>query len=147
LGALAMVSPLATYVGLTRASAGAPPGQLRSLYPGGRRNFLRVVPADDQQVGALALVAKRRAGAPVYVPADGDDEFARALAIQFQRAAGRLALPVAGRASWNPAARSQRRLAERVAGAHPAAVFLGGRIDTGGPAVVRALRARLGPEV
>jgi branched-chain amino acid transport system substrate-binding protein len=142
-----MISPLASYAGLTRAAAGTPPGQLRMLYPEGRRTFLRVVPADDRQVGALALLARARGGAPVYVLDDGDDEYGRPMASQFATAARRSRLSVAGRASWNPAARSQRRLAERVARAHPRAVFLGGRLDTGGAEVVRALRARLGPDV
>src|SRR5262249_4237737 len=62
LAGLPMISPLATAVGLTRE--GAP--------------FLRVVPPDDQQIGALALAAK----APVYVLDDGDDEYGRALATQ-----------------------------------------------------------------
>jgi branched-chain amino acid transport system substrate-binding protein len=142
---LALVSPLSGYVGLTRSAPGTPPGQLRSLYPGGRRNFLRTFPADDRQVAALALLA-RRLGA-VYVLDDGDAEYGALFAAQFERAARALGVPVAGRASWNPAARSQRRLANRVARAQPRAVFLGGRLDTGGGDVVRALRARLGPRV
>ena len=145
-GPLAMVSPLASYVGLTRAAPGTPPGQLDGLYSS-RRNFLRVFPTDQHQVAALALLAKRLGREPVYVLDDGDDEYGRLFADQFERSARALGLPVAGRASWNPALRSQQALAERVARARPQAVFLGGRVDTGGPAVVRALRRRLGDHV
>ena len=146
-GPLAMVSPLSSYVGLTRAAPGTPPGQLGSLYPTGRRNFLRVYPTDEHQVAALAMLAKRLGRAPVYVLDDGDDEYGRLFATQFERSARALDLQVAGRGSWNPAARSQLRLAERVARTRAAAVFLGGRLDTGGAAVVRALRERLGDRV
>jgi ABC-type branched-subunit amino acid transport system substrate-binding protein len=146
-GPLAIISPLSSNIGLTRAAPGAPPGQLRSLYPTGRRNFLRVFPTDEHQVAALALLAKQLRRAPVYVLDDGDDEYGRLFAAQFERSARALALPVAGRASWDPGARSQRRLAARVARARPRAIFLGGRLDTGGPEVVRALRDRLGDRV
>lgn len=144
---LAIVSPLSSYVGLTRPAPGAPPGQLASLYPGGRRNFLRVVGADDHQTAALALLAKRLRRTPVYVLDDGDEEYGGLLAAQFERAARAVGLPVAGHATWTPGVATQRPLAERVARARPKAVFLGGRLDTGGPKVVRALRDRLGDRV
>jgi DNA-binding SARP family transcriptional activator/ABC-type branched-subunit amino acid transport system substrate-binding protein len=146
-GPLAIVSPLSSYVGLTRAGPGTPPGELRSLYPTGRRNFLRVFPADDHQVAALALLAKRLERSPVYVLDDGDDEYGRLFARQFERSASALALPIAGRASWRPGAREHRRLAARVARSRARAVFLGGQLDTGGAAVVRALSDRLGDRV
>lgn len=146
-GPLAIVSPLSSYVGLTRAGPGTPPDELGSLYPTGRRNFLRVFPADDHQVAALALLAKRRERGPVFVLDDGDDEYGRLFAGQFQRAASALELPIAGRASWKPLAREHRRLAARVARSRPRAVFLGGRLDTGGAAVLKALRDRLGERV
>ena len=41
---LAMVSPLNSYVGLTRAGIGTPPGELTTLYPTGRRTYARVYP-------------------------------------------------------------------------------------------------------
>ncbi len=144
---LALVSPLSSYAGLTRVAAGAPPGELRSLYPGGRRNFLRVIPTDGLQIAAQALLAKRLGRAPVYVLDDGDVGYGRVAAAQFERSANALGLPLAGRASWNPGARSHAGLAARVAAARPGAVFLGGRLDTGGATVVRALRARLGARV
>jgi DNA-binding SARP family transcriptional activator/ABC-type branched-subunit amino acid transport system substrate-binding protein len=146
--ALGMVSPLASFTGLTRPAQGAPPGELRTLYPTGRRTFLRVFPNDDRQVDALALRARGLGrGASVYVLDDGDDGYGRVVAAAFERSARGLGLPVAGRGTWDPGAASQRPLADRVARAHPRAVFLGGRLDTGAPAVIRALRAQLGSHV
>ena len=146
-GPLAIVSPFSSYVGLTRAGPGTPPGELRSLYPTGRRNFLRVFPADDHEVAALALLAKRLRRAPVYLLDDGDDEYGRLFAGQFEHAASAFGLPIAGRASWKPGAPDYRRLAVRVARSRPRAVFLGGQLDTGGAAVIRALRDQLGDRV
>jgi branched-chain amino acid transport system substrate-binding protein len=146
-GPLAIVSPLSSYVGLTRAGPGTRPGEPRSLYPTGRRNFLRVYPANDLQAAALALLARRLERAPVYVLDDGDDEYGRLFAGQFERSASALALPVAGRASWNPETLDHRRLAARVARSGARAVFLGGTVETGGAAVVRALHDRMGDDV
>ncbi len=144
---LALVSPQSSYVGLTRSAPGTPPDELASLYPSGRRTFLRVLPADGHQVAALALLAQRLDRLPVYVLDDGNADYGGLFATQFERAARRLGLPLAGRSSWNPGAPSHRSIAERVARVRPRAVFLGGGIETGGPAVVRALRERLGPAV
>jgi DNA-binding SARP family transcriptional activator/ABC-type branched-subunit amino acid transport system substrate-binding protein len=146
-GPLAIVSPLTSYSGLTRAGPGTPPGELRTLYPSGRRNFLRVYPADDHQVAALAQLAKRLGRAPVYVLDDGDDEYGRLFADQFEHSAEALGLPIAARASWEPGAQEYRRLAARVARSRPQAVFVGGQPDTGGVAVVKALRDQLGDRV
>ncbi len=144
---LAMVSPLASSTALTRATPGAPPGLPQTLYPDGRRTFLRVFPTDAHQAAALALLARSLGRAPVYVLDDGDDAYGRVLAAQFARSARAEGLPLAGHASWNAGARSQARLAARVARSGARAVFLGGRLDTGGAAVLRALRRRLGTHV
>ena len=144
---LAMVSPLASSTALTRATPGAPPRLPATLYPDGRRTFLRVFPTDSHQAAALALLARRLGRTPVFVLDDGDNEYGRVLAAQFARSARALGLPLAGRSSWNAEAHSQAQLAARVARSGARAVFLGGRLDTGGPAVLRALRRRLGTQV
>ena len=146
-GPLAIVSPLSSYVGLTRAGPGTRPGEPRSLYPTGRRNFLRVYPADDHQAAALALLAKRLERAPVYVLDDGDDEYGRLFAGQFERFASALALPVAGRASWNPRRRTTAVWRPASSGPERERCCSAARWTRGGPAVVRALRARLGDRV
>jgi branched-chain amino acid transport system substrate-binding protein len=151
-GPLAMVSPLNSFVGLTRPGTGLPPGLPRRLYPTGTRNYLRVYPADDLQGAALAELARDRARDPVYVLDDGEPVYGRLLADAFTTAARRLGLRVVGRASWNPRARSYRRLARRVAASGAQAVFVGGLLDTNAAAVVRALHERrpsldlLGPD-
>ena len=39
-----MISPLNSFVGLTRTAPGVPRTLLAELYPTGRRNYLRVLP-------------------------------------------------------------------------------------------------------
>jgi branched-chain amino acid transport system substrate-binding protein len=143
-GPLAMVSPVNSYVGLTRQAAGAPAGELESLYPSGRRHFARVYPTDDHQAVALAELADDLGTARVAVLDDGDLLYGRLLADRFGRAARTRGLEVVARETWDPTAPSFRRLATRVARAQPDAVYLGGVLDANGAGVLQALRRELG---
>jgi len=146
-GPLAMVSPLNSFVGLTRSAAGVPADLLSSLYPTGRRNYLRVYPTDDLQGAALALHARDRGRRSVYVLDDGEPGYGALMAVGFRTAAQRLGLRIAGRSTWDPQAGSYAALARRVAASGAQAVFVGGLLDTNAARVVRDLRARVGPAV
>ncbi len=146
-GPLPMVGPLTSFVGLTRAAPGVDPSLPDALYPTGTRSFLRVYPTDDLQGAALALLARDRGRDAVFVLDDGEPGYGALLARGFDSAARRLGLEVAGRATWDPRARRYRGLARRVAASGAQAVFLGGLLDTNAAAVIRDLRAELGPGV
>jgi branched-chain amino acid transport system substrate-binding protein len=146
-GPLAMVSPLNSFVGLTRTGPGIPRGLLASLYPTGERNYLRVYPTDDLQGAALALLARERGRSRVFVLDDGEPGYGALMAAGFATAARRVGLEIAGRARWTPAAARYGRLATRVAASRPQAVFVGGLLDSGAARVVRALRRELGSGV
>jgi len=53
-----MISPANTAVGLTTDEPGANPGEPDKYYPGGTRNYARIVPKDTIQGAALATVMK-----------------------------------------------------------------------------------------
>jgi DNA-binding SARP family transcriptional activator/ABC-type branched-subunit amino acid transport system substrate-binding protein len=142
-GPLAIVSPAASYAGLTRRVPGAPPGELARLHPGGVVHFARVFPTDDHQAVALAARADALGAERVAALDDGDLLYGRALADRFAVAARALGATVVARRHWAPEAADQRRLAAAVARTRPDAVFLGGLLDSGGAAVVRALRTAL----
>ena len=146
-GPLAMISPINSFVGLTRSALGVDPSLPASLYPTGRRNYVRVFPTDDLQGAALALLARDAGRKRVFVLTDGNPGYGALMALGFETAAGRLGLTIAGKAAWDPGAKAYAALADRVAAARPAAVFLGGLLDTNGARVARDLRARLGPSV
>jgi branched-chain amino acid transport system substrate-binding protein len=76
------------------------------------------------------------------VLADPDDSFG----IDIKTAAGNLGLEIVGSTGWNPEARNFDRLARRIARTRPDAVFIGGFLYPNGGALVRDLRARLGPD-
>lgn len=146
-GGLGMVSPLNSFVGLTRGGPGVDRALPAALYPTGSRNYVRVYPTDDLQGAALALFAKERGHDRVFVLDDGDLGYGALMATGFETAATRLGLDVRGRESWNPQARDYTALANRVARSRATAVFVGGLLDTNAARVVRSLRARLGPSV
>jgi branched-chain amino acid transport system substrate-binding protein len=140
---LAMVSPLNSFVGLTRPAVGVDPRLLPRLYPTGRRNYVRVYPTDDLQGAALAMLARDLDHRRVFVLDDGDPMWGALSAGGFETAARRLGLDVVERVTWDPRRTHYRDIARRVARADPDAVFLGGLLDNNGARVVRDLRATL----
>lgn len=65
---LVMISPANTYPGLTTAVEGVTePGEPDSYYPGGYRNYSRVISTDDKQGGAGAAWAKELGATKAYV--------------------------------------------------------------------------------
>jgi branched-chain amino acid transport system substrate-binding protein len=146
-GPLGMVSPLNSFVGLTRTGPGVDPTLPAALYPTGRRNYVRVYPTDDLQGAALALLARERRNEKVFVLDDGEPGYGALMATGFETAARRLGLDVRGRESWDPQANDYAGLANRVARSGATAVFVGGLLDTNAARVVKDLRSRLGRSV
>jgi branched-chain amino acid transport system substrate-binding protein len=65
---LVMISPANTYPGLTKEVAGVTePGEPASYYPGGYRNYTRVITTDDKQGAAGAEWAKELGATKAYV--------------------------------------------------------------------------------
>jgi branched-chain amino acid transport system substrate-binding protein len=144
-GPLAMISPANTYVGLTRAGPGTEPGHPETFYPTGVRNYTRVIPADDFQGAAHAILAKQLGLKSAYV-LEGGEDYGTALAQSFVTASRELGIEIAGSGAWDPRARTYAGLANRVARSGADGVFLPGYLRFNGGEVVKALRARLGAD-
>jgi branched-chain amino acid transport system substrate-binding protein len=143
-GPVAIVSGSNTYVGLTRGSLDQLPGEPDIYYPTGQRNYARVIPTDDAEAAADAIVAQKLGVKRVSVLYLGDP---RPIVDDFVRAAGRLGLTVAGRWGWQDDRASYAQLAARVARAGTDGVFITGGLAPGAFRLLRDLRARLGPGV
>jgi branched-chain amino acid transport system substrate-binding protein len=144
-GPLAMISPSNTYVGFTRAGPGTEPGDPETFYPTGVRNYTRVIPADDFQGAAHAILAKQLGLKSAYV-LEGGEDYGTALAHSFVTASRKLGIEIAGSGAWDPRARTYAGLANRVARSGADGVFLPGYLRFNGGEVVKALRARLGAD-
>ena len=148
-GPPAIVSSTNTHPGLTRGPPLAESrGEPEVYYPTGVRNYARVVPREDVQSVAHAMLAKDLELNGVYVLHQrGEGWPRREHARPFERAARRLGVEVAGSRGFDPEARSYDAVARAVARSGAEGVFLAGFFGGGGERVLQALRARLGRDL
>jgi branched-chain amino acid transport system substrate-binding protein len=138
-GPVAMVSPANTYVGLTHAGAGTAAGEPNKYYPTGKRNYARVVAADDFQGAADATLAKQLKLNKIYILND-KQAYGLGVATNFRNAAKKLGLKVVGFTSWDSKATSYEALAVKIKRSGAQGVFLGGLICENGGKLIRDLR-------
>jgi branched-chain amino acid transport system substrate-binding protein len=144
-GPLAIASPSSTYVGLTR-KPGTGSTEPDVYYPTRGRNFARVIPADDVQAAADAIVARRLGVKRVYT-VDQDDPPSKSFVAYFIRAARRLGIAVADRGSWDGQASSNGPLAAAIARTGADGVFLAVPAYPSSILLLTELRRRLGRAV
>ena len=145
-GAVALVSPANTSIGLTHRGAGTGPDEPRRYYPSGKRNYARVIAPDDAQAAADAVLARQLGVKSVFVLHDGG-AYGLGVATSFRDAATRLGLTVAGFQGWDPSASSYDVLARGIKATQAQGVFLGGLVCANGSKLVKDLRARVGASV
>jgi branched-chain amino acid transport system substrate-binding protein len=147
-GPVPIVSPSTTYVGLTRRVRSGESNQPGVFYPTGQRNYARVLPADDVQAAADAIVARRLGVKRVYALDDGEP-IGRLFVDDFIRAAHRLGVTVAGHGSWRWHAghRTDASLARAIAQTGADGVFLGIPSVPASVGLLTQLRERLGHAV
>ena len=145
---LVMVSPANTYPGLTKPGKGEP-NEPNTYYPSGKRNYARVVPADDLQ-GAVGSKWAQQLGAKRVYVLDDTELYGRGLSQVFHQDAKRRGLevfPPDKPDSIDRNASDYRSLALRVQQARPDAVYFGGITQNNAGKLWQDLRAALGPSV
>jgi ABC-type branched-subunit amino acid transport system substrate-binding protein/predicted Ser/Thr protein kinase len=146
-GAVPMISPANTGPGLTRGgplSEGR--GQPGIFYPTGVRNYARVVPREDLQGRANALLA-RRLGLKRVAALSSGEEWKTLVADPFATTARRLGLAVVGSHTFDPEAENYDELVDRIARSRAQGVLLTGFMEDFGNRSLKDLRARLGARV
>jgi DNA-binding SARP family transcriptional activator/ABC-type branched-subunit amino acid transport system substrate-binding protein len=138
-GPLAIVSPTTTRVGLTRPTP-LDPDKPGSLYPTGMRNFVRVQAADDFQLAALAMYARRSGIRSLFLIAGGSE--CDTDGGPFGAVSRRVGLEVAGCAFYSDALGNPDHVARRAARSHADAVYLPQAAVGDNGLLIRALRAR-----
>ncbi|HET7044669.1 MAG TPA: branched-chain amino acid ABC transporter substrate-binding protein [Gaiellaceae bacterium] len=145
-GPVAMVSPANTYVGLTHSGPGTAAGEPDKYYPTGKRNYIRLVAADDYQGAAEAEWVQKNGHKSVYLLND-KEAYGLGVSTNMRNALNVLKIKVAGFEAWDPKASSYEALANKIKATGADTVFLGGLICENGGKLIKDLRAGLGPNV
>ncbi len=143
---LVMISPSNTYAGLTKPGKGQP-NEPAVFYPTGKRNYARVVPADDIQGAVGAGWAKQLGAARVFVLHD-TELYGHAVALSFADTAARIGLEIVGGPEGiDPRAQEYQGLAAKIRGANPDLVYFGGLTDNNAGRLFKDIRAVVGENV
>jgi branched-chain amino acid transport system substrate-binding protein len=142
-GPVGMVSPANTYVGLTHSGPGTAAGEPEKYYPTGKRNYIRIVAADDYQGASNAMLAKQLGYKSVFVFND-KEAYGLGVATDFRNAAKKLGLKIAGFTAWAPNASSYEALANKVKQSGADVAYLGGLECENGSKLIKDLRGVLG---
>ena len=137
---LVMVSPANTYPGLTKGPAfGAEANEPGVYYPNGKKNYARVVPADDIQGAVGATWAQELGAKKVYIVHD-TELYGKGIADVFRTKAKALGLAEAGYEGAQKAD-NYRALANKVKDAGADLVYYGGIVDNNPAVMLKDLRA------
>jgi len=128
---LAMISPSATYPGLTKQlAAGTESVEPGIYYPSCSRNFTRVIPTDEIQGAVAAQWSNDLVATRVYL-LDDTGLYGHGIATFYRMTADHIGLGVvAGPEGIDPRADDYRALAQRVRDSGADLVFFGGGADT-----------------
>jgi len=136
---LGMLSPANTYPGLTKAGKGEK-DEPDKYYPGGcKRNYSRVVPADDLQGAVGASWMKELGAKKVYITHD-NELYGKGLADVFRGAAKKEGITEAGY-EGAPKADNYKALANKIKDSGADFVYYGGIEDNNPHLLVRDLKA------
>jgi branched-chain amino acid transport system substrate-binding protein len=139
LGDLLMVSPANTAVGLTKPGLGMP-GEPEVYRPTGRRNYTRVVPADDLQGPMAADWAVRRGVKRVYI-LDDNEVYGKGIADLFDERCRELGVEVLGHDSIDAKAQEFKSLMASVKATKPDLVYFGGTTQSKGGQLAKDMAA------
>ncbi len=140
---MAQISPSNTAVQLTKENEANPPGYPDVLYPTGTRNYMRVVPADDLQGGASANFAFNTLGAQTAYVLHDNQTYGLGLANVFQSTFTALGGEVVGFDAFQPDAPEYQALANGVANAGPALVYISAIVNLNASKLLQDLRELL----
>jgi len=139
-GPLAQISPANTYVGLTHGGPGTAAGEPDKYYPTGKRNYARVVAADDFQGAADATLAQQLKIKKLFILND-KEAYGLGVATNTKNAALKLGIKIVGFTAWDGKASSYEATALKIKKSGAQGVFLGGLICENGGKLIKDLVA------
>lgn len=136
---LVMISPANTYPGLTKPGKGEA-GEPEKYYPNGKRNYTRVVPADDLQGAAAANWAKELGVKSVYILHD-TETYGKGIADVFRAKAKENGFEEKGYEGIDKKAQDYKALGTKIKSANPDLVYFGGITQNNAGLLLKDLRA------
>jgi branched-chain amino acid transport system substrate-binding protein len=139
---LVMISPAATWPGLTKKVKGNPNKDEPDIYrKSGKINFCRVCPHDFVQGAQSAVFVKDTLNAKSVYILDDKELYGAGLARLFKEKCEELKVKVLGHDSLDTRARDYEALVAKVKKAAPEVLFFGGTSQSGAPRLARDLKA------
>ena len=133
-----MISAANTAVGLTKVNE---PGEPEKYYPTGKRNYMRVVPADDFQGVVNANWIKGLGFKNAYV-VDDTELYGKGVADVMEKQSKSIGLEIKGRQSvaQKEMQAQANSIAVKILGTKPDVVYYGGLTESGGAVLLAELR-------
>ena len=136
---LLMISPANTSVGLTKPGLGE--ADEPNIYrPTGKKNYTRVVPADDLQGSCAAEWAKDMGVKTVYI-LDDNSVYGKGIAEMFKQRCGELEIEVLGHDSIDAKAQEFRSKMTSIKALNPDLIYYGGTTQTKGGQICKDMVA------
>jgi branched-chain amino acid transport system substrate-binding protein len=136
---LVMISPANTYPGLTKPGKGEA-GEPDKYYPTGKRNYTRVVPADDLQGAAASNWAKALGVKSVYILHD-TETYGKGIADVFRAVSKTNGIEEKGYEGIDKKAQDYKALGSKIKDANPDLVYFGGITQNNAGLLLKDLRA------
>jgi branched-chain amino acid transport system substrate-binding protein len=138
---MAMISFANTYPGLTKEWAGNEEGEPDVYYPSGKRNYSRVIAADDIQGAAGAAWAVESKGVGSAYILDDQSLYGHGVAQVFNDSLLELGAEVVGFEGYDPKAPDYQALMTKIADAGPDLVYVGATVENNPQKVLLDLRS------
>lgn len=135
---LVMVSPANTYPGLTKPGKGEK-NEPDVYYPNGKRNYARVVPADDLQGSVAANWTKTLGVKKVYI-LDDQELYGKGIADVYEATAKKLGIEVLGREGIDAKASDYKALMTKIKALNPELIYFGGITQNNAGQLIKDLR-------
>jgi branched-chain amino acid transport system substrate-binding protein len=140
-GPMLMVSQANTNPGLTKTWD---PGEPEKYYPGGKRNYARVVTTDDNQGRAAAQFMIKDLGVKSCYILNDNETYGQGVAGSFETEAKKQGITVLGNEPWDGKQPNYTALFQKIKGLNPDCIYLGGIYDNNGGQLIKDKVAVLG---
>ena len=140
-GPMAMISPANTAVGLSKDYEFVDEGEPELYYPAGKRNYMRVVPADDIQGAASANFAYSTLGTRTAYVLHDNQIYGKGVATVFERTFEALGGEILGFEAFDADAPDYQAVMTSIADTAPDIIYLGAIVNLNASKLLQDMRS------